>query len=194
MRWRSSRWKKMAWMAARFIFYGEGFDFGEVANNTLGINASQKNLFGNGIGTFNDRIRDGIRGGSPFTDERVQGFATGLFTDSSNFSNQSTPPSAQLGTLLESTDWIEVGLAGNLRDWTFTYHTSATVTGAKVNYNGQAAGYTASPVEAINYASVHDNQTLFDAVQLKSPAADDVHARERPQLLSIPLPPPPPAS
>jgi len=32
-----------------------------VANNTLGVNASQKNLFGNGIGTFNDRIRDGIR-------------------------------------------------------------------------------------------------------------------------------------
>jgi len=49
-----------------------GFDFGEVANNTLGVNATQKNLFGNGIGTFNDRIRDGIRGGSPFTDERVQ--------------------------------------------------------------------------------------------------------------------------
>jgi len=172
---------------SKVYLYGEGFDFGEVANNTLGINASQKNLFGNGIGTFNDRIRDGIRGGSPFTDERVQGFATGLFTDSSNFSNQSTPPSAQLGTLLESTDWIEVGLAGNLRDWTFTDHTGATVTGAKVNYNGQAAGYTASPVEAINYASVHDNQTLFDAVQLKSSAADDVHARERRQVLAMSL-------
>src|SRR6202030_4500041 len=133
---------------SKVYLYGEGFDFGEVANNRLGINASQKNLFGNGIGTFNDRIRDGIRGGSPFTDERVQGFATGLLTDSSDFTKQNT--SDPLGTLLEYSDWIEVGLAGYLRDWTFTDHTGATVTGAQVNYNGQAAGYTASPVEDIN--------------------------------------------
>ena len=172
---------------SKVYLYGEGFDFGEVANNSLGVNASQKNLFGNGIGTFNDRIRDGIRGGSPFTDERVQGFATGLFTDSSNFTSQSTTSSSQLSTLLEYTDWIEVGLAGNLRDWTFTDHTGTTVTGARVNYNGQAAGYTAIPVESINYASVHDNQTLFDAVQLKSSAADDVHARERRQVLAMSL-------
>jgi pullulanase len=172
---------------SKVYLYGEGFDFGEVANNTLGVNASQKNLFGNGIGTFNDRIRDGIRGGSPFTDERVQGFATGLLTDSNNFTNQNMTTSAQLGTLLENTDWIEVGLAGNLRDWTFTDHTGATVTGAQVNYNGQAAGYTASPVEGINYASVHDNQALFDAVQLKSSAADDIHARERRQVLAMSL-------
>src|SRR6267378_3242269 len=171
----------------KIYLYGEGFDFGEVANNALGVNASQKNLFGNGIGTFNDRIRDGIRGGSPFTDERVQGFATGLFTDSSSFTNQSTAPAAQLGTLLEYTDWVEVGLAGNLRDWTFTDHTGATVTGAQVNYNGQAAGYAASPVEDINYASVHDNQTLFDAVQLKSSATDDIHARTRRQVLASSL-------
>ena len=172
---------------SKVYLYGEGFDFGEVANNALGINASQKNLFGNGIGTFNDRIRDGIRGGSPFTDERVQGFATGLFTDSSSFTNQSTAPSAQLGTLLEDTDWVALGLAGNLRDWTFTDHTGATVTGAQVNYNGQAAGYAASPLEDINYCSVHDNQTLFDAVQLKSSAADDVHSRERRQVLAMSL-------
>ena len=171
----------------KIYLYGEGFDFGEVANNALGINASQKNLFGNGIGTFNDRIRDGIRGGSPFTDERVQGFATGLFTDSSSFTNQSTAPSAQLGTLLEYTDWVEIGLAGNLRDWTFTDHTGATITGAQVNYNGQPVGYTASPIEDIDYCSVHDNQTLFDAVQLKSPAADDVHTRERRQVLAMSL-------
>jgi pullulanase len=172
---------------SKVYLYGEGFDFGEVANNRLGINASQKNLFGNGIGTFNDRIRDGIRGGSPFTDERVQGFATGLLTDPNSFTSQSMTTSAQLGTLLENTDWIEVGLAGNLRDWSFTDHSGATVTGAQVNYNGQAAGYTASPVEDINYASVHDNQTLFDAVQLKSSAADDIHARERRQVLAMSL-------
>ena len=37
-------------------------------------------MAGTGIGTFNDRIRDAIRGGSPFGDRREQGFATGLFT------------------------------------------------------------------------------------------------------------------
>ena len=172
---------------SKIYLYGEGFDFGEVANNTLGVNASQKNLFGTGVGTFNDRIRDGIRGGSPFTDERVQGFATGLFTESSSFTNQNQTSSAQLSTLLEDTDWIEVGLAGNLRDWTFTDHTGTTVTGAQVNYNGQPAGYAASPVEDIDYCSVHDNQTLFDAVQLKAPASDDVPARARRQVLAMSL-------
>jgi pullulanase len=34
---------------------------------------------------------------------------------------------------------------------------------------------------------VHDNQTLFDAVQLKSSAADDVHARERRQVVAMSL-------
>src|SRR5260370_5500927 len=82
---------------------------------------------------------------------------------------------------------MEVGLAGNLRDWTFTDHTGATVTGAHVNYNGQQAGYTASPVEDIDYCSVHDNQTLFDTVQLKSAASDDVPARERRQVVAMSL-------
>jgi pullulanase len=172
---------------SKIYLYGEGFNFGDTQNNQIGPNASQINLYGFGIGTFNDRIRDGIRGGNPFTDERVQGFATGLFTDSSSFTNQSSASSAQLATLLEDTDWIEVGLAGNLRDWTFTDHTGATVTGAQVNYNGQPVGYTASPAEDINYCSVHDNQTLFDAVQLKSSATDDVHTRERRQVLATSL-------
>jgi pullulanase len=171
----------------KIYLYGEGFDFGEVANNALGVNASQANLFGNGIGTFNDRIRDGIRGGSPFTDQRVQGFATGLFTGPSSFTNQNQPPSSQLSTLLQQTDWIQVGLAGNLRNWTFTDHSGNVVSGAQVNYNGQQAGYTASPVEAVNYCSVHDNQTLFDAVQLKSPLADNPATRVRRQLLAMSL-------
>jgi len=86
---------------SKVYLYGEGFDFGEVANNSLGVNASQKNLFGNGIGTFNDRIRDGIRGGSRSLTSVSKVFATGLFTDSSNFTNQSAASSSQLSTLLE---------------------------------------------------------------------------------------------
>ena len=52
---------------SKIYLYGEGFNFGDTANNQIGPNASQVNLYGFGIGTFNDRIRDGIRGGSPQT-------------------------------------------------------------------------------------------------------------------------------
>ncbi len=65
--------------------YGEGWDFGEVANNGRGKNATQLNIAGTGIGVFNDRLRDAVRGGNPFNDPREQGFVTGLvFTNNSN--------------------------------------------------------------------------------------------------------------
>ncbi|KVH94944.1 Glycoside hydrolase, catalytic domain-containing protein, partial [Cynara cardunculus var. scolymus] len=60
------------------FMYGEGWDFGEVANNGRGINASQFNLAGSGIGSFNDRIRDALLGGYPFGHPLQQGFLTGL--------------------------------------------------------------------------------------------------------------------
>ena len=172
---------------SKIYLYGEGFNFGDTANNQIGPNASQINLYGFGIGTFNDRIRDGIHGGSPFTDERVQGFATGLFTDPSDFTNGNLPSTQQQAQLLQYSDWIHVGLTGNLRDYTFTDSAGATVTGAQVNYNGQPTGYTKSPIEAINYASVHDNQDLFDAVQLKSSFSDSIATRARRQIMGMSL-------
>ena len=153
---------------SKIYLYGEGFNFGETANNALGVNASQLNLYGNGIGTFNDRIRDGVRGGNPFDDVRVQGFATGLFTDPSAYTSGNTASIDQKSTLLHRSDWIRVGLAGNLRNYSFVDSTGATVTGAQVDYQGQPTGYTATPVEAVNYVSVHDNQDIFDAIQLKA--------------------------
>jgi pullulanase len=172
---------------SKIYLYGEGFNFGDTENNQIGPNASQVNLYGFGVGTFNDRIRDGIHGGSPFTDERVQGFATGLFTDPSTFTTGSMSPSAQQAQLLQYSDWIDVGLTGNLRDYTFVDSAGATVTGAEVNYNGQPTGYTKSPIEAINYASVHDNQDLFDQVQLKSSYTDSIATRARRQIMGMSL-------
>lgn len=172
---------------SKIYLYGEGFNFGDTANNQIGPNASQVNMYGYGIGTFNDRIRDGIRGGSPFTDERTQGFATGLFTDPSTFTSGNSSPSSQLGQLLHNADWIRVGLTGNLRDYSFQNSAGATVTGAQVDYNGQPTGYTLSPVEAVNYASVHDNQDLFDAVQLKSSFTDSIATRARRQVMGMSL-------
>ncbi|MBV9404877.1 MAG: pullulanase-type alpha-1,6-glucosidase [Acidobacteriaceae bacterium] len=172
---------------SKIYLYGEGFNFGDTQNNQIGPNASQVNLYGYGIGTFNDRIRDGIRGGSPFTDERVQGFATGLFTDTSAYTNSNPPQSGQQAQLLQYSDWILVGLTGNLRDYSFVSSSGATVTGAQVDYNGQPTGYTATPIEAINYCSVHDNQDLFDAVQLKSSFNDNIAQRARRQVLAMSL-------
>jgi pullulanase len=172
---------------SKIYLYGEGFNFGDTANNQIGPNADQVNLYGFGVGSFNDRIRDGVRGGSPFTDERVQGFATGLFTDSSTYTNGATPTSSQQGTVLQYADWIRVGLTGNLRDFTFQNSAGSTVTGAQIDYNGQPTGYTKSPIEAVNYASVHDNQDLFDAVQLKSSFTDNIATRARRQLMGMSL-------
>ena len=169
----------------KIYIYGEGFTFGETANNALGVNAQQSNLYGTGLGSFNDRIRDGVRGGGPFDDPRVQGFATGEFTDPSAYTlgNRSTP--AQKADLLHRSDWIRVGLTGNLRDYSFTDSTGATTTGGKLDYQGQATGYTASPIEAVNYISAHDNQILFDAVQLKSADQDTIGTRARRQVLGM---------
>jgi pullulanase len=179
---------------SKIYLYGEGFLNSETA--ALGVNATQVNLYGMGIGTFNDRIRDGIRGGSSFdnTSEQVQGFATGLFTDPSAYTTSTLGESLddQKTTVTEEADWIRIGLAGGLRDFTFVDSTGATVKGSQVLYAGQPAGYTASPVESINYCSVHDNQTLFDAIQLKSPipgttstGGDSIAMRTRRQVLAM---------
>ncbi|KAK1260252.1 hypothetical protein QJS04_geneDACA002195 [Acorus gramineus] len=62
----------------KIYIYGEGWDFGEVAKNARGVNAAQFNLCGTGIGSFNDRMRDAVLGGSPFGPPLQQGFVTGL--------------------------------------------------------------------------------------------------------------------
>ena len=172
---------------SKIYLLGEGWNFGDTFNDAIGPNADQLNLYGYGIGTFNDRIRDGIRGGGPFSDERVQGFATGLFTDPSDFTDSTTSIMDQKSALLQESDWIRVGLTGGLRDYTFTDSSGTTVSGAQVNYNGQPAGYTKTPIEEVNYCSVHDGQDLFDAIQLKSSYGDSIATRARRQVLAMSL-------
>ncbi|WP_310583272.1 pullulanase-type alpha-1,6-glucosidase [Deinococcus sp.] len=159
--------------------YGEGWDFGEVAKSARGVNATQVNMYGQGIGTFNDRIRDAVRGGNPFGGLQDQGFATGLVT-LPNGQKQNT----DLSRLLHLTDQLKVGLTGNLRDYKLTDASGKAVTGAQIDYNGAPTGYAASPRESINYASAHDNQTLFDAVVLKAPAGATQAVRVRMQNMA----------
>lgn len=147
--------------------YGEGWDFGEVANDARGVNASQLNIGGTGIGVFNDRLRDGARGGGPFAPLPEQGFTTGLLETPNGYEKRT--PEEQQARLLEYQDWIRAGLAGSLRDYEFQNAQGDVVPAENINYNGKPAAYTLDPQENINYVSAHDNETIFDAVQAKAP-------------------------
>jgi pullulanase-type alpha-1,6-glucosidase len=162
---------------AQIYVYGEGWNFGEVADNARGVNATQLNLPGTGIGTFNDRIRDSIRGGSPFGGLQEQGFANGLYVDPNGIT-PGTEEELQARALLFA-DRIRVGLAGNLRDFEFIGASGEVVTGADVDYNGSPTGYTLDPQEQIAYTDAHDNETIFDLTQMKAPAEADLATRIR---------------
>ena len=169
----------------RIYVYGEGWNFGEVADNARGVNAIQRNMAGTGIGTFNDRIRDGARGGGPFSGLQEQGFLTGLFDDP-NATDQGTP-AVQKARLLLETDWIRCGMAGGLASFSIVDRNGDTIPCSKLDYNGQQTGYTADPQEIINYVEAHDNDTLFDALQVKLPVGATIDQRVRVQNLGMSL-------
>jgi pullulanase len=167
------------------LVYGEGWDFGEVAGNRRGVNATQRNMSGTGMATFNDRLRDAARGGGAFAGPQEQGFLTGLL-DTPNASDQGTAEERRQRTLLFG-DQIRVGLAGGLASYTFRDREGRTVRGAEVDYHGQAAGYTTDPGETVNYVEAHDNETLFDAITLKVPPSLPMAERVRIQNLAMSL-------
>ena len=166
--------------------YGEGWNFGEVANNARGENATQLNMAGTGIGTFSDRLRDAVRGGGPFDGGqdlvRRQGFANGLYYDPNALNSGSADEKA---TLLLLSDQIRVGLAGNLADYQFVDRNGNLVTGSQVDYNGQPAGYTQDPQENVIYISKHDNQTLYDINAYKAPVGTSMADRVRLQQVGL---------
>jgi pullulanase len=162
--------------------YGEAWNFGEVVNDAQFVQARQANMAGTGVGSFNDRLRDGARGGGPFDDPRIQGFATGLFYEPNEM-----PGSDSRDELLRRTDWVKVGLAGTLAGFTFVDRFGNTVRAEDVPYHDQRTGFTADPQEIINYVEAHDNETLFDAIQLKAAAAATIAERVRMQTLGLSL-------
>ncbi|WP_250459168.1 pullulanase-type alpha-1,6-glucosidase [Microbulbifer litoralis] len=158
--------------------YGEGWNFGEVADDARFVQARQSNMAGSGVGTFNDRLRDSVRGGNPFGGYEEQGFGNGLFTDS----NGKFAGDDERATLLTLADKVRISLAGNLADYPLVDARGNTVTGAELVYNGQPTGYTADPQESINYIAAHDNETLFDGIQIKAPADASLAERVRMQV------------
>jgi pullulanase-type alpha-1,6-glucosidase len=170
---------------SKIYLYGEGWNFGEVVNGQRGENATQLNMPGTGIGTFSDRLRDAVRGGGPFSGLREQGFASGLLHDPNTTDQGSADDQRQ--RLLHFADLIRVGLAGNLRDYPLINKAGETVKGSQVDYNGQPAGYTLDPQEVITYVSAHDNETLFDAIQLKAAPTASIEERVRMHNLALDL-------
>ena len=143
-----------------------------MVNNARGVNATQGNLAGTGIGTFSDRLRDAARGGGPFSGLQEQGFLTGL-SYAPNATDQGSPADQRAGSS-SKTDWVRTGLAGSLAEYQFVDRNGNRVAARQIDYNGQPAGYTAEPQEAVNYLEAHDNDTLWDAIQAKAAPADTV--------------------
>lgn len=163
--------------------YGEGWNFGEVGNNARGVNATQLNVGGLGIGTFTDRMRDAVRGGGPFDDGIAllnQGFGNGLHTNPNDLDQGDT-----LNKLLLATDQVRLGMAANLADYSFVDREGNTVTGTQIPYGSGPAGYTQDPQEVINYVSKHDNQTLYDINVYGLPVTTPMEDRVRSQILSL---------
>ena len=91
----------------------------------------------------------------------------------------------ELATLLHRSDWIRTGLAGELAGFQLEDASGNLVAASQIDYQGQPAGYTAEPQDVINYAEAHDNETLFDAIQEKAPAAASTAERVRMQNLGV---------
>lgn len=174
--------------------YGEGWNFGEVANNALFEQATQGQLGGTGIGTFSDRLRDAVHGGSPVDGASTfaQGFGTGLFTDPNGREARTGEPGTvndgsddELADLLHQTDLVRLGLAGNLRDYELLSSDGTVKRGDELDYRGAPAGYADSPEEVVTYVDAHDNETLFDLLTLKLPVETTMADRVRMNTVSL---------
>ncbi len=172
-------------------FFGEGWNAD--TNGDRFVQPNQLNIAGTKIGTFNDRIRDGLRGVGPFdhgyTQRERQSFSTGKCTLHNELIDSLGD---SLGTYTcdpaesNERDWgvhpllwediIRVSMAGNLKDYAFTAFYGEEATGETLHqedggqaYWGSPAGYAASPLEVINYVSKHDNQTIYDMIVHRAP-------------------------
>lgn len=165
--------------------YGEGWNFGEVADGARGENASQHAMAGTGIGTFSDRLRDAARGGGPFVGFQVQGFATGLL-DRPNLYEQRAFVERHYQVAVLS-DVVRLSLAGNLADYPILSCEGQQTLGGHLYINGKPAAYGLRPDDHIAYVSAHDNETLFDGIQVKAPIESPMAERVRMHNLALSL-------
>lgn len=144
-------------------FYGEGWNFGEVADNRLFEQATQANMAGSEVGTFNDRIRESVRGGNLFKLEASD-------------------------DALRDQDTLRLSMAGNLKNYILKDFNGNSAKGSSFRWNNQPTAYTLDPADSINYVSKHDNETLWDNLQYKNPIGMTLDERVRVQNIAATLP------
>ena len=165
--------------------YGEGWYMGEVSDNVLFRQASQGQLGELGIGTFNDRVRDAVHGGSfaqpdPRTD---QGLGSGEVTDPNAL--ESRREDASRRDLAWRSDLMRLSLAGNLREFTLLTSDGHWRRGEEIGYGDSPAAYGVQPVDSIAYVSSHDDETLFDRLAYKLPLTTSMADRVRMNTLCL---------
>jgi pullulanase-type alpha-1,6-glucosidase len=158
---------------SKIYLYGEGWRFGSLNDILPDQACHQVNMGGTGIGTFNDRLRDSARGGNyDHNTKSDQGFINGLYTDYNQSSfNIETPKSLdkQRERLINYTDNVRVGMAGNLAMYKLKTVEDKVVYGRDIHYRGgPGTAYTNDPQETINYVSAHDNYALWDQISAKA--------------------------
>ncbi|WP_036169756.1 alpha-1,6-glucosidase domain-containing protein [Massilia sp. 9096] len=174
----------------RIELLGEGWNFGEVADNRRFVQASQLSLNGSGIGTFNDRTRDAVRGGGAGDAGEAmfarQGWINGLAYDPNAHAQAHMQAGAQARSeLLRSADLVRAGLAGSIRSYKLQTADDRVQNLEAIDYGGQPAGYVLEPGEVVNYVENHDNQTLFDIDVFKLPVGTSSQERARVQVLGL---------
>ena len=133
-------------------FYGEGWN-----RDDRGFEqANQFNMAGSEIATFNDRLRDAVRGGQLFSNNSVED-----------------------GPLVQQ-DLIKLGMAGSLADYVLKSYTGVDSKGSAFS----PAMYAKDPADVINYVSKHDNETLWDKLQFELPFSMSNEQRVRAQNVS----------
>ncbi len=181
-------------------FFGEGWDAGSAAAVMGGENnATQINMHDTEIGTFNDRIRDAMRGSGPFDHGdaliKLQGFATGRCTEMNDKRQELDPGYTCVADATNEADYgmhplnwqdvIRISMAGNLRDYELMTYTDEVKLGKDISYWGAIAGYGDSPVNTINYVSKHDNQTVFDLIMYKAKKTNTMENKAKMQGIAV---------
>ncbi|MCW3172263.1 pullulanase-type alpha-1,6-glucosidase [Shewanella subflava] len=144
-------------------FYGEGWNFGEVADNRLFEQAVQANMAGSEVGTFNDRIREAVRGGALFASEQKDDY-------------------------LRDQDTLRLSMAGNLQNYVLKDFNGNSAKGSSFSWNSQPTAYALDPADSINYVSKHDNETLWDILQYSNNETLSLASRVRVQNIAATIP------
>ena len=165
--------------------YGEGWNMGEVADNALFRQARQGQLGELGIGTFNDRVRDAIHGGSfEQADPRAnQGLGNGELTAPNALENRDEEQVRH--DLAWRSDLLRLSLAGNLRDYGLATSDGRWRRGEEITYGDSPAAYGDQPIDSIAYVAAHDDETLFDRLTYKLPLGTAMADRVRMNTLCL---------